>query len=227
MTVNGQGDKLPRSLHDVAPFSTLVDFTDTGRPYIRDKIKTPIDKFGVPQRVKLMAQVLATLEVSILWKGGHNVHHTAWSNQRFSKAHNGLGSEFRECNSLKVRQPSQLHAYAHAFSIEPAVTEQDVMRQYIREFREGEMLADIIDIDSFRDSKLQALPVEQQDKIRLERFQQKLLDLPDPELNVLPDREYLFDLDIESARAALDAVVKVQGFTNERDSKVCFFNLAA
>ena len=66
-----------QSLAPLVEISPLLKFDARGRVRATDKIEVPLDEFGIPRRVELMRQVLATLETAHHWTGGYDVHHLA------------------------------------------------------------------------------------------------------------------------------------------------------
>lgn len=228
MPIRERGHTLPRSLYGVAPFSSVVSYDKRNLPYVVEKITTPTDKvFDIPQRVALLRNVLSTLEVAYVWSGGHTVHHIAWHGEKFKKIPNDVGIDFRECNTLKVRIPAELHAYIHAVTEETEIPDVEYMKEYRHEYSTAESLAATLSPRSLEASPARHLSPSEQNKRRFGSYLSKVDRMDEPVMGVLPSKEELSSLDIEQARIALNSIVEVQGFTNERSSKLAFFNMAA
>lgn len=228
MATGERGHTLPRSLYGVAPFSSVVSYDKHKLPYVVEKIATPTDKiFDIPQRIALLRNVLSTLEVAYVWSGGHTVHHIAWHGEKFKKIPNDVGIDFRECNTLKVRIPSELHAYIHAVTEETDIPEVEYMKEYRHEYNTAERLAATLSPRSFDASPARHLSQGEQSKRRLDSYLSKVDRIEEPVMGILPSKEELLSMDIEQARIALNSIVEIQGFTNERSSKQAFFNMAA
>ena len=220
-----------QSLAPLVEISPLLKFDARGRVRASDKIEVPLDEFGIPRRVELMRQVLATLETAHHWTGGYDVHHLAWERDNYRHIildGELIGASYRGCSSLKIIIPRQLHNYIHLVSEMPPVPEIEIMRQYALEHNQVYRLHDTISLDSYvAFPELDRLPHEAKEELRLQSFQRKLVDMEDGKLNVMPDRAELLDLDLKAARQTLRAIARTQGFSNKRSSQRSFFSLAA
>ncbi len=220
-----------QSLAPLLDKSTLLYVDAANKIRAKDKIDTPLDEYGVPRRVELMRQVLATVETAHIWTGFYDVHHAAWEGSTYRSIivdDEPLGANYRGCSSLKVTLPRQLHNYTHAISHEPPIPPIDVMRQYALEHGQVNRLYDTVKLTSYVDfPDLQRLDHEEKEQLRHESYLRKLETMADGEIGVMPDREYLSRLEVRQARAALRSIARVQGLSNSRKAAKVFFARAA
>lgn len=191
-----------------------------------DKIKTPIDTYGVPNRILLMRKVLGSVAMRHIWTGDYDLHHVAWPRAAYAESADGpeLGIDYRNAPSLRITMPRQLHDYIHLVTTETAPPSTDVMRQYSLEHGQVGRLYDTVksyktdeEIEKFGFSEAVSMAA------RLDSYHRKIELMQDGEIGIMPDREYLYNLDILEARRVLRSIARSNGFSNAKQSQRAFF----
>lgn len=223
-----QFEEGPYSLLPLVEATDLLELQPNGRIYARDLLPTPVDEHGVPRRVELIRQVLGTVATRHIWTGDYDVHHTAWPGNAYRKVidrnSERIGSMYRGAGSLKVWTPRQLHNYIHKITEPPTPPPLEVMRQYALEHGQVDRLYDTIKVSSYiAVPELAELPFEEQELLRKEAFDRKLDQMHDGEIGIMPDREYLAQLEIAESRNILRSIARVQGFSNASSCQKTFF----
>lgn len=219
-----------QSLAPLVELSPLLFVDSSGKIRAHDKIDTPLDEFGIPRRAELVRQVLGTLATEHWWSGGYDVHHAAWPRSNYQDIKDSqleVGAIYRGAGLLKVRLPRQLHNYVHRITNQPPVPDFAAMRQFAEEHDQVNRLYDTVKVSSFDGyPSLADLPFEDQEELRQSSFQKKLEVMKDGELGVMPDRDYLYDLEMTEARGALRAIARAKGFSNAKRCRQSFFAAA-
>ncbi len=224
----GERVSMPRadeqSLRQLIGKSTLLVERD-GHVYVTDKLEIPCDEFGLPLREQFVKDVLATIVEPHVWTGSYDLHHLAWSRERFrrigSKDHPSVGVEFRGAPQNKLRLNRQLHNYIHASTHELRMLDFGVMLQFTQETTRLVQLYDTICLRSYEDRS--DIPEDEKEAKRLENFRAKLETVKQGWLGVMPDVDILKTLDATEARGALRGIARVKGLSNARKSKRTFF----
>lgn len=226
MTYEGLSTR--RGEQSLAPLVGLSDLLDrrNGQLVVTDKLQVPISEHGIPLPRELIEQVLASVAVRHHWTGHYDVHHVAWPEAEYKRINKEtgsvLGGQYRGTAALKIRLPRQLHNYIHTVTEPPAIPDADVMEQWVREKWQVDRLYDTVSLKSMSEFDM---PETEREKYRFSNFQQKLEDMEDGHLGLMPEREDLAAMEITQARRALRAIARVQGFTNNRLRQPRFFTL--
>lgn len=221
----------PPVLHEKGSLLPLVGRTalldlQRGEIVVHDKLEVPLNEHAIPQPVELIQNVLETVEGRHFWSGIYDVHHIAWPGCDYRALNDGtnlLGSLYRGSGSLKILMPRQLHNYIHAVTEPPKMPEWDVMEQWVRESEQVGRLYNTIRLSNFAKADISE---EQKEHYRFSNFQQKLENMEDGHLGVMPDREYLAGLEVGSARQVLRSIARVRGFSNTRRQQQRFLRAA-
>jgi len=214
-----------QSLAPMVRLSELLDRRD-GQLVVLEKIPVPVSEHGIPLPRELIRDVLASLATKHIWTGHYDVHHVAWPEAEYKRINKEtdsvLGGQYRGTAALKIRLPRQLHNYIHTVTEPPAIPDSDVMEQWVREKWQVDRLYDTVSLKSLSDINM---PEEERERYRFSNFQQKLELMEDGHLGLMPEREGLAAMEISTARQALRAIARVQGFTNGRRQQTRFFTL--
>ncbi len=231
MTGHGSVMHEPQPLAALVEKSPLLYWSETGRIEVSDKIDTPLDEFEVPDRVELMKRVMGSLSSRHIWTGDYDLHHVAWP--RMNYAHyvdsegERFGTRYRNAPSLRITMPRQLHEYVHAVTLVPKVPSPDVMRQYALEHGQVGSLYDTI--KSYKtDEEIErfGFPKEAGVCARLDSYHEKIEAMEPGVIGIMPDKEYLYNLEIDSARRVLRSIARANGISNSRHAIRAFFGEA-
>lgn len=211
------------SLRPLVDKSSLLDIRN-GRLVVLDKIETPVDRNGVPIPQDLIKQVLATIATRHIWTGDLDVHHVAWPEATYKKVNQRtdghLGGLYRGSAALKIRLMRQLHNYIHATTVPAKPPTQRVMAQWALEQSQLYRLDHTL---SFKSMAEFDLPEEERERYRFSNFSQKLEEMTDGELGLMPSIDFLSGLDMRGARREVRLRARVHGLSNSRSSRRTFY----
>ncbi len=220
-----------QSLMPLVEKTDLLHIGPTGKIQMTDLLETPLDEYGIPNRVELLRMVLGTLSVSHIWAGEYDLHHAAWPGEQYRRLEDGnygVGARYRGSGSLKVRLPRQLHNYVHKITAEPPMPPLEIMRQYALEHGQVNRLYDTVKLTSYVEyPKLDSLPHEDKEALRQKTLHRKLKVMQEGQLGIMPQREQLLSMELNEARGVLRGIARAKGISNSRRSQRSFFKEAA
>lgn len=212
------------TLAPLVPKSGLLTFKNN-KVFVTDRIETPINELGLPDSRQLVKDVLATLSVEHYWTGIHDVHHMNWPRADYQKADEAnqelSAARYRGAGTQKIRIPRQMHDYVHLTTVPTAVQDYNLMRQVSIEQSQVDRLHDTVSLKNLADFDMTE---EVKEYYRLKNFREKLDDMTEGQLGIMPEINYLYDLELDEARRVLRAISKVQGFSNRKKQQKRFFN---
>ena len=186
-------------------------------PYI-NKIEVPVNQYGVPDREKLMEQVVANVPDGVLWGGQYDLHHVAWPRAEYRgiRTHQDewAGANYRGTSLLKVYLPRKLHDHVHKATEIPDVPDVDVIEQWTSENRMIGRLYGIIKAERVFENSRRRVP----DSWKYNEYLYMVEKMRDGELGVLPDKEVLFEYDLPEAQIALRSLASA--LRVERDGSI-------
>lgn len=212
------------SVRSLVPYTDLVDISND-RLCVKEKIEIPTDEFGLPIVSEFVSRVVGSVAISHHWGGRHDLHHLMWPRRQFKAVvdDNGysLGANFRSTASMKIWFPRQLHEYWHLVTPEPIMPDPEVMRQMITEQDTVNRLYHAVRLANLSEFDISE---EKRDEYRRLSFRQKIDKIPeDGWLGLLPPREELYDMDMDTARMTLRALARVRGYSNAGKCKKRFY----
>lgn len=169
-----------------------------------DLLSVPLDQYGIPRRDAFVTMALGSIATEYIWRGFEDAHHIAWPRANYQIGgkgqHQSKASQFRECESMKVRVPRQLHNYFHKVTLPPPVPSEEVLRQYLTEQIQVKALYQVatLPFEQHHDSDEQT-----KDEWRKKRYLAKLEVMKSGEVGHMPDLELLATMDFNEARALL------------------------
>lgn len=218
------------SLHPIVPFSPLLEIVGRKvRPKDSDEmIEVPTNEFGIPQPRQFLINVMGSLATQHYWQGDHDVHHLAWPGSKHREiTHESdelLGARYRGCATLKLKLPRQLHNYIHKVTLEPVPPSSEVMMQWVFEQEQVNRLYDTIKLASLAEADFLH---EIKDRWRHQSYIDKLDGMKDGKLGLMPERNFLANLELDDARRTLRALARVQGISNAKSCKRAYFGKIA
>lgn len=208
-----------RDEQSLAPLVELSDhlLTSDSRIIGVDHLEVPLDEFGVPRSADFVKMALGSVADGYYWTGYFDIHHMAWPRTNYGASaepgEQSLAVKYRECESLKLRVPRQLHNYFHKATLPPPIPDTDIMRQYVEEQRQVNRLYYAA---SLRYIAVHGVDEHTKEQWRKKIYLAKLEGMKDGELGLLPDREYLSNLEPSEARVALKSIARIQGLASIR-----------
>ena len=224
--------------HEAQPLVGLIEKSELlvgnefGGVNVDHKLATVLDEYGIPDRVKTMKEVLGSIAGKHVWTGDYDLHHMSWPRTHYTQYADDdgtrLGINFRNAGSLRVVMPRQLHDYTHAVTEPPPVPSVDVMRQYALEHGQVGRLYDTIKSAKSNDEiQKYGFPEESSVEARRAAFKQKIEMMEDGQIGIMPEKDYLYDLELDVARKVLRGIARANGISNARNSKRAFFGTNA
>lgn len=133
VAIGATGEVMSQHLPPVEQ-SLLLRVGNKGKVIATDRLDTPTDAFGIPDPLRYIEELAATLDPEYSPPGERNVHHLIHPRSAYHRY--GRGSvpyKYRESPSLMVEIPVQLHNYGHWVMSPPPMPTQEVMRQRVEE----------------------------------------------------------------------------------------------
>ena len=227
MTGRGSAHYEPQTLAHLVEKSDLLTFGRDGKVVVVDKMQPELDEFGVPRRVAIVKNALATLATKHIWAGKYDLHHLAYTQNDYRSIvydEELIGSQYRGAAKLKVILPRQLHEYIHAIYEKPMMPSLGVMRELGREAIAVYDMYQTVRHDNYaKFPDLRDLPLDAQDRKRKDSLEKKLQNAPAPVFGIMPDREKLAQMELSDARKLLRSIARVISFSNKPQSQKQFF----
>ncbi|QQS22268.1 hypothetical protein IPM09_01860 [Candidatus Saccharibacteria bacterium] len=231
------GEKAPKSTDgyvcsakSARLLSRLADHSDYvyvvgNRVVVEKMIDTPYNEHGIVDTRELFRRVLGTVSTEYYWQGSYEgPHHIMWPRGWYRQKTDGkqIAMQFRNSPTLRLYLPRDLHDFTHKITDPPVPPSRDVMEQYILEQCQVQNLYDIVRFHGLHD--LHGMAHDDKEAYRLERFRERLSEMEDGYVGVMPSREFLAALPLHTARQVVRSLARVQGLSNDKASRKAFFS---
>lgn len=181
--------------------------------YIEDNVmkttlqfETPVNQYGIPQRELLVYQLIGSVASDHVWTGYYDLHHIA--NPRSDYLRKGgewnpysAAAQFRNTESLMVRQVRQLHMYAHLMVRKPQMLDDTVHEAFLHEHGHMKYLYRIVNIT--HEEAIAGRIDPRLEETRGINYQVALRGTQPSEVGHLPKHDFLASLTVAEARAFL------------------------
>ncbi len=214
-----------RLFNRIAQHTDLLRITGN-RVAVHEYVDTPYDEHGIVDKQRLFQRILGSVASDFYWDGSYEgPHHLMWPREAYrgarTGAHRNTAMIFRSSQTLRVILPRELHDYTHKITEPPLMPTLDVMEQYNTEQAQVIRLYDTVRFHGLKDF---ALPHAEKEAFRFGQFHRLLEQMPDGELGLMPDKEYLASLSLHDARQTLRGLARVQGLSNATRCQTAFFS---
>ena len=190
------------------------------------KIETPYLEHGIIDHRSLVRQVLGSVASDYQWQGSFvGPHHLMWPRRLYPHSHDatspeGIAAQYRSSPSLQIIIQREAHMYLHQVTEPPVRPSLEVMYQYNIEQAQIASLFSLLNGKTFHN---EALPPGVLEDLRQRIFHDKLDHMQDGQVGLMPDREFLAQLELSDARTVLRRLARPLGISANKACQTVFY----
>lgn len=212
--------------------SLLLARDSSGKIRATDKLRVPLDDYGVPDPEAYLKLLLSTVDHSYVWPDRNNVHHLAYPRRKYHEGgRESIAYRYRETASIMMSMTTQLHNYGHEVGLPPRPPSEEVMAARVKEQDQINRLFKLgrgaISSDRWKQEMIQngtyahRLASDYVDRYAPtpQDFYDYLEQCDDGAVGLMPDRQELYAMDIRDATRHLGVLAAARSLDYRRNSR--------